>query len=72
MQTLTTETQQNLADLINTIEVCELMSQEFRAEENIERAVYWRTKRYSAVISLYDDYGIKLPTYDIAVEFNTK
>jgi len=63
------EDRDNIATLINTIMVDDIMRQEMRTQRNTDRAWYYMQQGYKHTIELADTYGIELPTLKHAREF---
>ena len=62
------EDRDNIATLINTIMVDDIMRTEMRSQRNTDRAWYYMQQGYKHTIELADTYGIELPTLKIARE----
>lgn len=63
------ENRDNIATLINTIMVDDIMRQAMRTQRNTDRAWYYMQQSYKHTIELADTYGIELPTLKTAREF---
>jgi hypothetical protein len=62
---------EQIATLINTIAVADIMYTTKYEEGNKERARYYLKKGFLATVALGEDYGIYLPTYKQAVEYTS-
>lgn len=69
MQKLTQETRENIASKITSILANEIMADISTKNGDFTKARYWRDMIDQVVIELFDDYGIKLPTYELALEY---
>ena len=68
MQKLTQETRENIASKITSMLANEIMASISTKNGDFTKAMYWRDMIDQVVIELFDDYGIKLPTYELALE----
>ena len=59
----------NIATLVNTIMVDDIMRTEMRSQRNTDRARYYMEQGCRHTIELADTYGIELPTLETAREF---
>ena len=69
MQKLTQETRENIASKITSMLANEIMASISTKNGDFTKARYWRSMIDEVVIELFDDYGIKLPTYELALEY---
>jgi hypothetical protein len=69
MQKLTQETREDIASRITSILANEIMASISTKDGDFTKARYWRDMIDQVVIELFDDYGIKLPTYELALEY---
>ena len=67
MQKLTQETRENIARKITAIVAKEIMARISTKNGDFTKAMYWRDMIDQTVIDLFDDYEIKLPTYELAL-----
>ena len=67
MQKLTQETRENIASKITSILANEIMSSISTKDGDFTKAMYWRNIVDQTVVELFDDYEIKLPTYELAL-----
>lgn len=67
-QKLSKRTQQNLARLFNSIEVAQIMKDEAHKKSDHDSYMLWDGAWATAIIKLNDDYGIKLPCLDEALD----
>jgi len=58
----------NIATLVNTIMVDDIMRTEMRQQGNTDRAWYYMEQAYRHTVELADTYGIELPTLSNARE----
>jgi hypothetical protein len=63
------EDRDNIATLVNTIMVDDMMRTEMRSQRKTDRAWYYMQQGYKHTIELADTYGIELPTLETAREF---
>jgi len=63
MSKLNPETAEKIADVFTSIRVFNLM-----AKSDESNAAYWMAGEYQKMIELADNFGIFLPSYDLAVE----
>jgi uncharacterized membrane protein YukC len=63
MTKLNPETAQQIADVFTSVRVNNLMS---KSDES--NAAYWMACEYQKIIDLAENFGIFLPSYDLAVE----
>ena len=68
MQKLTQETRENIASKITSILANEIMASVSALDGDFTKSMYWREMVDQVVVELFDDYGIKLPTYELALE----
>lgn len=69
MQKLTQETRENISSKITSILANEIMASISTKNGDFTQARHWRDMIDQVVIELFDDYGIKLPTYELALEY---
>lgn len=67
MQKLTQETRENIASKITSILANEIMASISTKDGDFTKAMYWRNMVDQTVVELFDDYEIKLPTYELAL-----
>jgi hypothetical protein len=66
---LSKKVQRDLASRINSIMVsCEMIDAMFK-KNDIKTAKLFQDQYFKEIVSLFDNYGIKLPAYDIAVNY---
>jgi len=71
-QKLSKRTQKDLAVLFNSIEVAQIMKDEAHKESDHDSYTLWDGAWATAIIKLNDDYGIKLPCLDSAIDKASK
>ena len=67
MQKLTQETRENITSKITSILANEIMASISTKDGDFTKAMYWRNMVDQTVVELFDDYEIKLPTYELAI-----
>jgi hypothetical protein len=68
MSKISTAAATELAKLINAKETAGIMQTSAIESGDWAQARHWRFRGYSITIALFDDFGIRLPGYDDAVE----
>jgi hypothetical protein len=60
------ETGTEIATLINTIDASEIMLK--KSSTDLIEQIYWMSKKFKAIISLTENYGIPHSNYNLAVK----
>ena len=61
MAKLSKKQREQLGDIINTLQVCEICKKEEACEENWDRFRFWMQREEEYTIKLFEEFGVELP-----------
>ncbi len=68
MKKISKKASTSIAQLINSKDVAEIMARDYREQGDFINAKKWALNECRAVVALFEEFGIKLPTYDQSVD----
>jgi hypothetical protein len=61
MAKLSKKQREQLGDIINTLQVCEICKKDEAREENWDRYRFWMQREEDYTIKLFEEFGVALP-----------